>query len=178
MYGPHGRRLRGRTLCPSEKTCGRSRGPRLHETMRSASLGPLTRYSIPAALLRFRRSRTASIACASLAHPTEAGGSPAPPPQRKLHAPARCGHDLTGGGEGIRTLEGVTTLPVFKTGAFNRSATPPNSGNDYGISKARQNTVKTGVAPALTFCTCGHCRIELCWVNLKTGPLSPYQCYP
>ena len=31
---------------------------------------------------------------------------------------------LGGGGE-IRTHEGLTPLPVFKTGAFNRSATPP-----------------------------------------------------
>ena len=30
-----------------------------------------------------------------------------------------------GGGGGIRTLEGLSPLPVFKTGAFNRSATPP-----------------------------------------------------
>ena len=30
-----------------------------------------------------------------------------------------------GGEAGIRTLEGIATLPVFKTGAFNRSATSP-----------------------------------------------------
>ena len=30
-----------------------------------------------------------------------------------------------GGEGGIRTLEGLSTLPVFKTGAFNRSATSP-----------------------------------------------------
>ena len=30
-----------------------------------------------------------------------------------------------GGGGGIRTHEGLSSLPVFKTGAFNRSATPP-----------------------------------------------------
>lgn len=29
------------------------------------------------------------------------------------------------GGEGIRTPETLTGLPVFKTGAFNHSATPP-----------------------------------------------------
>ena len=29
------------------------------------------------------------------------------------------------GGGGIRTLETLTGLPVFKTGTFNRSATPP-----------------------------------------------------
>jgi hypothetical protein len=30
-----------------------------------------------------------------------------------------------GGGGGIRTHERLSPLPVFKTGAFNRSATPP-----------------------------------------------------
>ncbi len=32
---------------------------------------------------------------------------------------------FSGGGGGIRTHERLTPLPVFKTGAFNRSATPP-----------------------------------------------------
>ena len=32
---------------------------------------------------------------------------------------------VSGGETGIRTLEGVATLPVFKTGAFNRSAISP-----------------------------------------------------
>ena len=32
---------------------------------------------------------------------------------------------VSGGGGGIRTRESLTTLPVFKTGAINRSATPP-----------------------------------------------------
>ena len=31
-----------------------------------------------------------------------------------------------GGGGGIRTHEELPPLPVFKTGAFNRSATPPD----------------------------------------------------
>ncbi len=30
-----------------------------------------------------------------------------------------------GGGGGIRTPDGRKPMPVFKTGAFNRSATPP-----------------------------------------------------
>ena len=34
-----------------------------------------------------------------------------------------------GGGGGIRTHETLSRLPVFKTGAFNRSATPPERGN-------------------------------------------------
>ena len=34
--------------------------------------------------------------------------------------------DLGGGGEtGIRTLEGLASLPVFKTGAFDHSAISP-----------------------------------------------------
>jgi hypothetical protein len=32
---------------------------------------------------------------------------------------------LNGGGGGIRTLEALSSLAVFKTAAFNRSATPP-----------------------------------------------------
>ena len=32
---------------------------------------------------------------------------------------------VCGGGAGIRTLEGFYPLLVFKTSAFNRSATPP-----------------------------------------------------
>ncbi len=32
-----------------------------------------------------------------------------------------------GGGGGIRTPEGFYTLPVFKTGAINRSTTPPGT---------------------------------------------------
>ena len=31
-----------------------------------------------------------------------------------------------GGGGGIRTHETLSRLPVFKTGAFNHSATPPH----------------------------------------------------
>ena len=36
---------------------------------------------------------------------------------------------VSGGGGGIRTLDGLSPMPVFKTGAFNRSATPPDSKN-------------------------------------------------
>ena len=42
------------------------------------------------------------------------------------HAPI-----VSGGGTGIRTLEGLSPLPVFKTGAFNRSAIPPAHGAEY-----------------------------------------------
>ncbi len=34
---------------------------------------------------------------------------------------------IVGGEGGIRTPEGFNPLPVFKTGAFNRSATSPKS---------------------------------------------------
>ncbi len=32
---------------------------------------------------------------------------------------------LSGGGDRIRTCEGLASQPVFGTGAINRSATPP-----------------------------------------------------
>src|SRR3546814_5527322 len=34
----------------------------------------------------------------------------------------------SGGGGGIRTHDGLPPMPVFKTGALNRSATPPGDG--------------------------------------------------
>ena len=34
---------------------------------------------------------------------------------------------VDGGGGGIRTHETLSRLPVFKTGAFNHSATPPGA---------------------------------------------------
>ena len=39
---------------------------------------------------------------------------------------------LANGGGGIRTLETLTGLPVFKTGTFNHSATPPVSASIAG----------------------------------------------
>ena len=36
-----------------------------------------------------------------------------------------------GGGTGIRTLGRLSPSPVFKTGAFNRSAIPPAYGGEY-----------------------------------------------
>jgi hypothetical protein len=52
---------------------------------------------------------------------------------RKRHAPGLLAtrvrlsllQRLENGGGGIRTHEGLSSLPVFKTGAFNHSATPP-----------------------------------------------------
>jgi hypothetical protein len=37
----------------------------------------------------------------------------------------RCIRILFCGGGGIRTLDTLSDIPVFKTGAFNHSATPP-----------------------------------------------------
>ena len=38
---------------------------------------------------------------------------------------ADAGKQKDGGGGGIRTPDTLTRIPVFKTGAFNHSATPP-----------------------------------------------------
>ena len=43
-------------------------------------------------------------------------------PQEQLFRSPEC----LSGGEGIRTLGDPKATPVFKTGAFNRSATPPS----------------------------------------------------
>lgn len=43
---------------------------------------------------------------------------------------------VNGGGGEIRTHDGVAPMPVFKTGAFNRSATPPTLLSDTRIRKA------------------------------------------
>ena len=45
--------------------------------------------------------------------------------------------DLIGGWGGIRTHEAVARLPVFKTGAFNRSATHPFRGGPYRSRRSR-----------------------------------------
>ena len=42
---------------------------------------------------------------------------------------------LQSGGEGIRTPDRDSPMPVFKTGAFNRSATPPVVVLSYRLSK-------------------------------------------
>ena len=59
------------------------------------------------------------------------------PPQKNFCAD--CLIDLSFGGEGeIRTHEGREAPPVFKTGAFNHSATPPVR-ESYPHQKLRQN---------------------------------------
>ena len=48
-----------------------------------------------------------------------------------------------GGGAGIRTLERVAPLPVFKTGAFNRSATPPHCINVLFLLNTTVDNIRT-----------------------------------
>ncbi len=38
---------------------------------------------------------------------------------------------IAGGGGGIRTHEDLATLPVFKTGSFNHSDTPPDATSQH-----------------------------------------------
>src|SRR6266581_3268988 len=52
---------------------------------------------------------------------------------------------LAGGGGGIRTHERRKPLPVFKTGAFNRSATHPSP--EIGYLVTRHTARKGGLAP-------------------------------
>jgi hypothetical protein len=40
-----------------------------------------------------------------------------------------------GGGAGIRTLDRFNPMPVFKTGAFDHSATPPNEAHDTRLRR-------------------------------------------
>ena len=65
----HGRRLRSAASLASPKPQLRSRLPSTACTERSTPLVPLTRDGIPQVLLRLRRNRTGSIACASLDSP-------------------------------------------------------------------------------------------------------------
>ena len=50
---------------------------------------------------------------------------------------------IDGGGGEIRTHERITPSPVFKTGAFNRSATPPLDSQHYAIRSALEQTENT-----------------------------------
>ncbi len=47
------------------------------------------------------------------------------------------------GGGGIRTPGRVTPSPVFKTGAFNRSATPPSYPHFNRFSRGEQGVTNT-----------------------------------
>ena len=42
------------------------------------------------------------------------------------------------GGEGIRTPDRDSPMPVFKTGAFNRSATPPVEDPSYRLPRLNE----------------------------------------
>jgi hypothetical protein len=60
-----------------------------------------------------------------------------------------------GGGGGIRTHEGLSSLPVFKTGAFNHSATPPTRINqavkDHS-AQASKGAVRQFITPLESDC--------------------------
>ena len=64
--------------------------------------------------------------------------------------------DLESGGRGgIRTPDGLAPMPVFKTGAFNHSATRPLESEDNlnGQRSAAYNDFKQGSSPSLRlFC--------------------------
>ena len=55
----------------------------------------------------------------------EAARTCGPLPRLCPHRRNGSGREIPSGGGGIRTLEGLAPLPVFKTGAFDHSATPP-----------------------------------------------------
>jgi hypothetical protein len=65
---------------------------------------------------------------------------------------------VTGGWGGIRTLETLARLPVFKTGAFNHSATHPFEAFQLVGVGADGNKTETApaVAPALLIRPCTH----------------------
>ena len=51
---------------------------------------------------------------------------------------------VNGGGGGIRTRDAVAGIPVFKTGAFNHSATPPRLFSSVFAADRRRCTVSNG----------------------------------
>ncbi len=51
---------------------------------------------------------------------------------------------MLGGGGEIRTHDGLAPTPVFKTGAFNHSATPPKAGKDTGLPSCRLEGFRAG----------------------------------
>ena len=63
--------------------------------------------------------------------------------RRPSARPLQC--EKRGGGGGIRTLEALSSLAVFKTAAFNRSATPPSC----SVQAARAWPQSRGAASAL-----------------------------
>ena len=89
-----------------------------------------------------------------------------------------------GGEGGIRTLERVAPLPVFKTGAFNRSATSPMAGKHTEIPACMPapNELIFPLEALLgqgqwCFCTCDHSIAQRlrAWQNLLGVKPGGYQ---
>ena len=51
-------------------------------------------------------------------------------------------NNINGGGGGIRTHEPNTRLTVFKTAAFNRSATPPHENSFHTLTMKHRNSLR------------------------------------
>ena len=51
-------------------------------------------------------------------------------------------NNINGGGGGIRTHEPNTRLTVFKTAAFNRSATPPQENSFHALIMKHRNSLR------------------------------------
>jgi hypothetical protein len=109
----------------------------------------VTSGGMPILLYRLMLQDGQAIASALLSQPASAArlcSIPAATAFRTLHgrnpseisAMPESTHIGSGGGGGIRTHETVARLPVFKTGAFNRSATPPE-----GAAGVRQRSLRS-----------------------------------
>src|SRR5262245_12293561 len=64
-------------------------------------------------------------------------------PSTRYEEPKNAGN---GGGTGIRTLETLAGLPVFKTGAFDRSAIPPRGRRGEQRSRGSHAARRSGSA--------------------------------
>ena len=69
-------------------------------------------------------------------------------------ARARRAFFIDGGGGGIRTHEGLSPLPVFKTGAFNRSATPPDDLVQFYLTMAERDGLLRAFGACPAGCRC------------------------
>ena len=108
-----------------------------HENRRPGDLGfPQNSYSCPLG----KHPKHAALQCGEI--PLRIGGGPARPITRRNSVGTTVGTTgaknnkapndgalrcNSGGGTGIRTLGRLSPSPVFKTGAFNRSAIPPRA---------------------------------------------------
>src|SRR5579863_130630 len=75
------------------------------------------------AAIRHRGNLSALTGCGPVSRAFTARAGKKIPVDRSIYGDFVC----CGGGRGIRTHEGRKALPVFKTGAFNRSASPPRA---------------------------------------------------